>query len=442
MTVDNIFNDDLVLETTKKFDGIYQENEIGYTFTFKDFVACLKAHYDTFISSRDVELDVDSPTPSFFTLWQNSFDKGLVNYLIADSARGMFREIEHSISHDSPLITSWNGLVNNSYTNLTEEQKLDKLKPITNLFQQLPYLIFSKLEKEGLENVPIDDVISSYVNLIQKVENGNFHPQLLSTYDYSKCSCCGQSFHLALGLWQGKLQLSNPDKKNKDYPFVDAPYCGNDKIESVTVNFPSGTLYIADWIRIPEFTNAVEYNGEDKYSEKTNINYTAGRIFNIKHYAEKHNFISVNVGNSSPRIFVENNNLVIGHTKSQDETTSSNFKIKGTVCTDLWNTTIIDKETLYQLLEPKMGGEKALEKVNNLVHSSDITEVKVQPGEYTLHFHGNYYDFNSLANKEHKILSEEQQKLLPKDLEKFFVVNPQGVMDLSNSQKKTSKKKM
>lgn len=439
MAIENsVYNEDKVQEIMGKLEGFYQPDSVGYHFTFKDFVDCLKAHAAVF-DKISTELDNTDNIESYHSQWQNKFNKGLIAYLISDSKRGMFKELEHSISHDTPFITSWNGLVNKNYINLTQEEQIEKLRPITHLFEQIPHLIFLPLEKGGLNNLEAEKVLETYVRFISKIEAGNFPAQYLSTYDYGKCSGCGKNFHVELGLWNGRLQVANPDKKNVNTPFFSPEYCGNDKIESVTVNFPSGKLYVNDWVRIKEFTDLVIYRGEDEYKENANINYTVGRIFHIKYYAEKFNFISVNVGNSSPRVFADNNNLVIGCHSEEDESLNSNFEKKGTVCTDLWNATIIDKETLYKLLEPNLK-EKTQAAIDDWVNDSETFEIEVEPGEYTLHFHGNYYDFEKTAKKQSSKLSEEQKKLLPDDIEKFFIVNPKGSLELSNNVKKNKKK--
>ena len=91
------------------------------------------------------------------------------------------------------------------------------------------------------------------------------------------------------------------------------------------------------------------------------------------------------------------------------------FKRAFQVCTDFWGVTLIDKQTLIDIVAKKMGTEKATDTVESYIkeNKSNLDIVKLTPGEYDFKFHGNYWKFNN------KI----QDESLPKDFEKFFSVS-------------------
>lgn len=153
---------------------------------------------------------------------------------------------------------------------------------------------------------------------------------------------------------------------------------------------PSGKLLIAN-----NLTRAVKkgISGEDEYS----LSSVAGMHKYTSAYASV-NMMYAYSGNTSPRVFQDNNTLYFGH-YDEDETDSliyaTQAKEIGCVCTDLWAVTAMD----YDLLLSTAAKNFALGSLVYHLKIYDHIIVDVDPGTYTFvpHYEA-YIDDNDSFN--------------------------------------------
>jgi hypothetical protein len=321
--------------------------------------------------------------------------------------------------HNSFFSNAWNKFIDDGKAIDTDELE-------STFSQAVTFIIMN------FKDVPMteDFIKGKYEEFNQKFTNGNFGSYELGS-DVCKCHECGQSMRLDFENWQPSYQVFKtlPDGSLNYKELIPPKNCLDKNVTELKVNFPTGELVIADWFRIEEFTDTVEYKGKDKYSEDRSINYAKGRVKSTTDYAEKFNFISVSVGNSSPRIFKKGNTLVFGRGEYNEETDEEvkpkGFAEKGYVCTDLWAVTVIDKQTLIEIVS-KAKGEDATKIIEDYIAETyGVNEIKVKPGEYSFKFHGNYHEFDKYLNDENA----------PKDVEKFLIVSKSDLI-LDNKKKK------
>lgn len=126
------------------------------------------------------------------------------------------------------------------------------------------------------------------------------------------------------------------------------------KVTEVKIATPSGIVYAVDWFHLDKFTKKLEDNSDDKYG-KNSLNYAKGKHNNTVRMAKK-NVFSLFVGNSSPSIFKDKLDdgihYITEHTYAAMKK-RKNSKNLGSVCTDLWAVTLVDRDILLKILGGK-----------------------------------------------------------------------------------------
>lgn len=322
------------------------------------------------IAETEIE-EKNKENPDYEKIFESHklYESSILNYLKERVKKGLLKMPDNSGTHYSNLLSM--------FKRLTE----DKLQE--NEHDRLSYL-FSKLLSNNMMSLVYSKepttIETKYKELIEKVNQGNFDRFDLDCD--SECFGCGKKIKLVSKNWNFKLATLNLNENNK-YEFVVLPECIEEKLYEVKIEFKTGELLIADWFRIPEFTEQVEYDSEYK---KVSINTDLGKIKSTQHAASL-GFITIHVGNSSPTIFQQGDNFIFGHEKEENK--KSEYEEKGYVCTDLWNVTIIDKARLIEIVANKLGEEKAIESVDKYLskNKNNINFIQVQPGEYTIGFY-------------------------------------------------------
>jgi hypothetical protein len=216
-------------------------------------------------------------------------------------------------------------------------------------------------------------------HLIAEIERGHFRPFLLSEqYSFEN----GENYKLSVADWQP--QMNTWTMKDRHQPLTeDAQPEG---VEYVTVDLPSGELWMADWIRIPEFTEITQtWEGEG------DINSSGGRTSVSRNYAE-HGVVSIWVGNSDPHVVRQGNRLIVGHV-DEDSDVRPVGETVGRIQTKLWCATLIDRQTLVDTLSQVMSAQEAENKVAAYAKSRNRENafecVQVPAGTYHLYFADN-----------------------------------------------------
>lgn len=243
--------------------------------------------------------------------------------------------------------------------------------------------LFQELSKQEIEsNEPFLLNVEIYLNFCDYISKGNFSGFALECNN-EDCQNCSKNLILNFINWQPILETYN-ESENTD--------CISKEITTVNFEIKSPTLLIADWFRINEFTDQVEYNPDYLLPS---INTYKGRVLSTLS-SIKNGFISIHVGNSSPSIFIKENNLYCIESCDSDNKLikKSGFNYKGYVCTDLWNVTLIEKSVLIEIIKRKNPNAEQIVDDYISQNSDDIIKLNVQPGEYKLEFHGDSYKFH------------------------------------------------
>lgn len=297
-----------------------------------------------------------------------------VSKFIQDKAKnGEILPIKNSQTHTARFINLWDNLI---------ENKLDsyQIEDLGTIFRGIVQSYVSPLfyNKKELPFV-LQNMETHYNTLTEVIQKGNF-----DWYDLKvegECVCCGSKFHPLGKNW--KIVLAEVDYKNKDSKITPLKPCMEDKLYQVKVEFKTGELLIADWFRIDEFTKQVGYNQD---YQDVSINYASGRLKSTQHAANL-GFVTVHVGNSSPTILRQDDSFVFGYVDDERDIKTEHVSY-GSVCTDLWNVTVIDKSRLIEIVALKTGMEKAQQIVETYIEKErhNMTISHVEPGEYTITF--------------------------------------------------------
>lgn len=134
-------------------------------------------------------------------------------------------------------------------------------------------------------------------------------------------------------------------------------------IRQVEFTLPSGILMMADWFRIPGFTEGV---GKDDYS-KPSINSDLGIDERTRDHYERLGLMRIHTGNCVPNLIKDGEAIRVGYfdedheafwTEDGDRSEVAMPEMAGRVCCDLWDVTFADRDILIDIL---MAGAAAIE---------------------------------------------------------------------------------
>lgn len=216
---------------------------------------------------------------------------------------------------------------------------------------------------------------AGYELFIGQMDQGTIHFFSTSCED----AISGDSFQLDLNDWVPSF-FTYGGRSLNDTTRVPATVLEYNPISTVEVEFTTGNMLIADWFRIQKFTEMT------RDSDKISINFSQGRSEAALFYASL-GFVSVILGNSSPSLWQRGNAFVIGRSADVDEEVTEGL-LHGSVTTDLWATTIIDRAKLEEMV--------GVEAVAAYLDEEDVKTFQLTPGTYKLTFSGDYEKFASL----------------------------------------------
>lgn len=182
-----------------------------------------------------------------------------------------------------------------------------------------------------------------------------------------------------------------------------AEQCFTEFIKIKDFEFKTGNLIITDWIRLEEFTKTVEPNS-DIYHFK--ISNAKGRNDAFEHYFNQ-GFISMGTNSGLDMYSLKeeglSNCLFFGKMNydktDNDELNKKDFKFEKTINRGLRATTIIEKETLIDIVYKTTNDlEQAKLLVNNYLKKNklEIINKKITPGTYSVIFNLNSQDVSEL----------------------------------------------
>lgn len=349
--------------------------------------------FGSFFSSADFEKFVEhrlersgATTQKDVDDWQKLLREimrpALKGFLSELKAAGRLEPIPGSEGRSARFMSAWNGIVTEDAAYQNEPKWLwdsvtDKLAH--SLIFGAAYNA-AKLVRDGGDKLAV--CRKAFDDLIVKVNKGDLGWHELGD---DECRITGDRLHTEIEEW--KVRQGTIDR-GKIVPMkpVNIP-----AIVEMDFEVKTGNLLIADWFRIKEFTDLAN---EGEY-ERPGINSERGCVVATEHYLRNLGFISVFVGNSMPSIIDVDNALAFGwvdedYDEEVEEDPTKDIKIRGSVCTDLWWATVIEREQLVSLVSSKIGQEAAEQAVARYLDENkhNFTEVKLEPGTYHLYFAG------------------------------------------------------
>lgn len=307
----------------------------------------------------------------------------IYSFLLIKKNNGSLHVIKNSESHYGNIINTWNNFVLNKEVNK---------KLIQNMLENLLM--------KSIFNEVNNDVEIGFNNLLEKINSGNFSRFVLSNSEY--CFGCGKRFSFKFENWNGELLENkyNPDQPiGKSFSYPPASPCVVEPIVNVEIEVVSGKVLVADWFRVEYFTNIVDENID------FDVNCDLGRSNQSKHYAENYNFISIPAWNDA-EIFIKDDKLFALHNTYEESPIG--YKSIAKHEKQLRAISLIDKESLINILSKKVTPDVATDLVNTYIKKEKIEIINLDPGKYRFSFSGNA---NQLANT-----------LKLRDLEKFAPV--------------------
>lgn len=224
------------------------------------------------------------------------------------------------------------------------------------------------------------DINAAYQELIKTIESGDSDLLYLSVENLFD-TASGDQCRIQFSDWKTELLIWN----NENYTYQPATPAVEIPLQTVEIDAPTGDLLLTDWFRIPEFTKATEE------SRNININSDQGAIRLTKALAERHGVVHVHTTNTYVGVHLgPDGRLMIAERwdeRDEDEATAPGMEPVGEFSCDLWAATIIDKEILLELMR-KGAAEDPEAVLKNYLEggSNNIVSLKVEPGQYRVHF--------------------------------------------------------
>jgi hypothetical protein len=342
-----------------------------------------KAHRDAFEDWR---------TNSYGPVW-DKLEKALVQHLLFLADNDRLGRIENTEGTSVSWVKQWNRMVDK---NLRED---DFLYMGDMRLGRMAYMDLA------VEHSKTGDVIAARDRLIKVLDAGDIQWFQL---EVPECLATGQRFATEIHNWQPTLGTLERRKGGSRIIPLKPGQFSDPGVECVTINAPSGELLINDWFRIDAFTKICQDVLKD--NKCFSVNSDAGVIAQTSIYANKLGFASVFVGNSCPSVFARDGNLAIGlgRDNGEDPVITPNGKELGSVCTDLWWTTIIDRQVLTDLVATTMPRAQAIQEVDDIIkeYSHTMMIAHVEPGTHHLYFSGSPSTFQKTFASEELALDD------------------------------------
>lgn len=343
--------------------------------SFADFYS--QAQMVAYQAHWNANPSVDSFNDPLVVAWREAgkpmgseFSAAIGNFLKAMGDEGLLSPIAYTERRGHRWADAWNRLVGRT----ADEFDIDELAE--SLTCTLRATRFSDRGTSGGDK--------NYLPLVAAMDAGDFRLSSLWTDCKSECQVTGE--RLTADIQAGWApRLGNIDysraKETGGSPFI--PLTQEAPLTQVLVHeiaAPTGEMLIADWFRFDDnlFTEIVKPK-----TGRISINTAFGCGQQAEYYAKNFGFMSVEVGNSCPSIVVREGHVIIGCTGEDAE--SLQGEVAGSVCTDLWWASMIDRQVLVDLLATRLPREEAEARVAKIIADGDVTVLKQPPGVLYVH---------------------------------------------------------
>jgi len=346
--------------------------------SFSEFFA-----YEDFRKLLDLDIaqsaGADAEYKAYGAHMDATYEVAFVEFLKALKADGVLHPIPGSGGRAGNFMLAWNAMATDDpkFTRDPDTDWYRIAQRFSHPFINLPLMLASMEIKKGSDAEEIAK--AAYDKLIAAISEGRL--PLMNGQEADYCHITGDRLYIQLDGWTPRLFQRGDDRK-----FVEITDIQRPASVAVEVEFKSGDLLIADWFRIPEVTAA------RKGISAFDINSEAGIEQATEWLLREKGILSVSVGNTSPRVIPQDGALVFGWI---DEDAELSVKDIGSVCTDLWWVTVVERERLIEIVAESRGREEAEQVVAEYLrkHEDDIVRAQVEPGVHHLYFSGDYHGF-------------------------------------------------
>ena len=295
------------------------------------------------------------------------FQSSVLAFLKARAADGELKPIPFCEGRRLAFADAWNRLVAQSTPGPHDEHRLVSGCGLRALW----------VANDADPDDPGPSMERAYESLVARLNDGS-HIEPGSAY--GDCAVTGNVYYLEMGSgW--KPRYGTFDAKHDFVPLTSGPPAP--AVAHVSIPVPSGQLLVADWFRIEGFTDAVDVGDQDG---RKSLNTAAGCREATDRYA-MHGLMSVSVGNTSPSVFVRNGQFLVASAEFDEESGDDRVlagENLGSITTDLWWVSAIDREVLTSLIAQSVSEEVARARVASFIEEWGCTTVSLPPGS-TLH---------------------------------------------------------
>jgi hypothetical protein len=290
-------------------------------------------------------------------------ENALGGFLKAIAAAGKLKQLPETYKRKHRLALAWNALAAGG----VEGYQLDQLT------RRFDYALLV-MDKYAARQLPVE---VAYADLIGRANAGTL--EWFEADSREECGTTGEQVYFELSNWAPRLGTVDASTGERDLrPLRPIP---RPSVIHQRIPVPSGELLIADWFRIPAFTEAVE--DPAKKACEYSINNEAG-CARYTAWCAKQGFMSVFVGDGSRSIIERDGHLLIADIDEDGELGEPPVegRFAGSVCNDLWWTSAIDRQVLTDIIArsvPRVEAERLVEDMVQTQHS-DVTTLKVPKG--------------------------------------------------------------
>ncbi|KWA84248.1 hypothetical protein WL29_23085 [Burkholderia ubonensis] len=317
----------------------------------------------------------------------------LVAFFKALKAEGRMLPIPNSDGYACRMWNTWNDAAR--LTSETPQAESDeKLEELARMFAHnltfgIVYPYEKVLKKEGAEAAAAVDKRAAFDKIVNEFNLGTYE-----TWVFSHENCWNTDLPLTLSFENWVPQGNYIERGKGSVPIQPlAPA----QLQETVVEFKTGNLLVADWFRIEQFTTPTR-------REKTfSLNSRKGREEQTRYLAEQFGVVCVSVSNTSPSVFVEGNQVLVGNYYDDDGPFPDRFTWLGNVCTDLWAVTLVEYETLVDVVARTLP-DTAKQVVDDYLAEQPrgtygLLQLQLEPGTYYLYHFGDHEQFADMAQK-------------------------------------------
>lgn len=317
----------------------------------------------------------------------------LVSFFRALKAEDRIMAIPNSEGYVTRNWSIWNDVARLSHEAAAGEASNEKLARLAKLFahtltHRIVWPYERTLKDEGADAAAALDKSVAFDQYVGEFSQGCF---ISSGLEHETCQNSGLPVSLRFKDWKAE-GFRIDSKRGGLYPIepMSAP-----TLQETVLELKTGQLLVSDWFRIKAFTEATK-------EKHISLESRQGVIDSARHLAEQFGVISVFVSNSSPGVYQDGNQVIVGqhYEDDADEEVAARLTKICKVCTDLWAASFVEYEKLVELVGrtfPDTAKEVVDEYLKEPVVSRHTHRLTVEPGTYYLYHCGEPEEFPELA---------------------------------------------